>query len=152
MRTSLRVRTVCACPCVISLSYISIRLSFLSFRLVSEAVYWVKISPWHVRCVQYITSTVNSWIAHLTLWMCQYYEVLSSDLMGSMSVDKLWPMLANTHTHTHTHTHTRKHTDRACVTLPILGNCFNKSVYPCAICSALHLWLEIYLITFFFLP
>lgn len=71
-----------------------------SFALVAEAVSWFKFRPWHVRCVQYIISVVNSWIAHLMLWMCQCYEVLSSDLMGSMSVYKLWPM----HTHTDAHT------------------------------------------------
>lgn len=117
--------------------HISIRLSFLSFCLETELVYWFKISLWHVRCVQYIISAVTSWIAHLMLWMCQYYEVLSSDLMGSMSVDKLWPMPAHTHR------------DRACVSLPIPGYCSNKMVYPCAICSMLYLWLEMYLITFF---
>ena len=100
-----------------------------------------KISLWHVRCVQYIISAVTSWIAHFMLWMCQYYEVLSSDLMGSVSVDKLWPMPAHTHTHTHR--------DSACVTLPIPGHCLNKMLYPCAICSMLYLWQEMYLITFF---
>ena len=139
---------VCVCVCVSSLTvtleyYISIRLSFRSFRPVTEEADCFKISLWHVRCVQYIISAVTSWIAHFMLWMCQYYEVLSSDLMGSVSVDKLWPMPA------HTHTRARTHRDSVCVTLPIPGHCLNKMLYPCAICSMLYLWQEMYLITFF---
>lgn len=133
----------CMFTCVLSLwvtleYYISVRLSFLSFYLVTEAVYWFKISLWHVRCVQYIISAVTSWIVHLMLWMCQYYEVLSSDLMDSMSVDKLRPM---------PYAHTRR--DRACVARPTPGYCFNKMISPCEICSKLHLWLDKYLIAFF---
>lgn len=66
--------------CVLSDDCISIRLSFLTFCFVTAAVYWFKIRLWHVRCMQYIIGAATSWIAHLMLWMCQYYEVLPSDL------------------------------------------------------------------------
>ena len=56
---------------------------------------------------------------------------------------------AVTHVCAHTHTHTHTHRDSACVTLPIPGHCLNKMLYPCAICSMLYLWQEMYLITFF---
>lgn len=118
------------CVCVSSLTvtleyYISIRLSFRSFRPVTEEADCFKISLWHVRCVQYIISAVTSWIAHFMLWMCQYYEVLSSDLMGSVSVDKLWPTHTHTHTmwyvgHSHSH-HTHTHTSAIIVIiLPVV--------------------------------
>lgn len=94
--------------CATSHSYnriLQVHLAQLSLNLYLVAEEDSKISRWHARCVQYIISTVTYWITHLMLWMCQYYEVLSSDLTGSMSVDKPWPMPARpVHTHTQTHT------------------------------------------------
>lgn len=111
------------CMCVRDIYSSSVCARRLWFALVTEAVSWFKFRPWHVRCVQYIISVVNSWIAHLMLWMCQCYEVLSSDLMGSMSVDKLWPRLTHTCTHTRTNTYSSGKGSRSIHGLLFSQNC-----------------------------
>lgn len=102
--------------------YLIIWIDFLSFSLATE----VRSDLWCVSCV---ISAGTDCIAQLVLWRCQYYEALSSDLMGSMSVDKLRPMPA---LHPNTHTHT----------LSIPGYCSNKMIYPYTICLALCLGLD----------
>lgn len=129
---------VCCFRFTLVVDYVSVWLSFLPFCLVTAALHWFKISLRRVRCVRYIIGAVTSWITRPMLWMCQYYEVLSPDLMGSVSADERWPAPTR-----------QDGTCVPCVTLPIPGYCFNKMVYPPAICPTLYLWLDIYLITFF---